>query len=118
MRIITHKNGEGIVESLKAANYGVTHLDAHGAKGPVQVILTVIPRKELSKVVCILKTCDEHVFYSVDDLQSANAGVVPEGHKMRLLLPGLLRWSWPARLRAVQFAGLHGSSNAGRNPVQ
>jgi len=51
VRVITHKNGGEIVAALKAANYGVTSLDARGAKGPVQVILTVIPRKALSKVV-------------------------------------------------------------------
>jgi uncharacterized protein YebE (UPF0316 family) len=119
VRIITHKNGNDIVASLKAANYGVTSLDAQGAKGPVQVVLTVIHRKELAKVVSILKTCDEHVFYSVDDLQSASAGVFPEGReRARMLLPGLLRLPWPTRLRSVPYAGLHDSSKAGRNPVQ
>jgi uncharacterized protein YebE (UPF0316 family) len=119
VRVITHKNGEDIVASLKAANYGVTSLDAQGTKGPVLVILTVIPRKELGKVVGLLKTCDENVFYSVDDLQSASAGVFPDGReRVRMLLPSLLRWPWPARLRSLQFAGLHGNSRAGRNPVQ
>src|SRR5205823_5206957 len=107
----------GIVAALKAANYGVTSLDAHGAKGPLQVILTVIPRKELRKVVALIRTCDENVFYSVDDLQSATAGVHPAvGGRSRSVLPGLLRWPWPSR--AFQLAGLHGSSSAGRNPVQ
>ena len=105
VRIITHKNGEDIVAHLKSANYGVTSLDAHGAKGPVQVILTVIPRKELSKVVGILKTCDESVFYSVDDLQSAAAGVFPDSRQhRRSALPSLLRWQWE-RFRALPFAG-------------
>jgi uncharacterized protein YebE (UPF0316 family) len=118
VRIITHKNGEEIVAGLKTANYGVTSLDAQGAKGPVQIILTVIPRKELRKVVNILKACDENVFYSVDDLQSASAGVFPESRKrMRILLPSLLRWPWPSRLRSFQFAGLQSSSNTGRNPI-
>lgn len=105
VRVITHQNGEAIVATLQAANYGVTHLDAQGAKGPVRVILTVIPRKELCKVVGILKTCNENVFYSVDNLQSATAGVFPEGReRARTLLPGLLRWPWPTRRRALQFA--------------
>jgi uncharacterized protein YebE (UPF0316 family) len=105
VRVITPKNGDDIIANLKAANYGVTSLEAQGAKGPVQVILTVIPRKELPKVVAILKTCDEHVFYSVDDLQSASAGVFPEGReRARTLLPGLLRWPWPTRLRSFSYA--------------
>jgi len=104
VRVITHKNGGDIVAALKAADYGVTSLDAHGAKGPVQVVLTVIPRKELGNVVGILRACDENVFYSVDDLQSATAGVVPQGREdARALLPGLMRWPWPARLRWDRF---------------
>jgi uncharacterized protein YebE (UPF0316 family) len=119
VRVITHKNGEVIVAQLKAANYGVTSLDAQGTKGPVLVILTVIPRKELGKIVGILKACDENVFYSVDDLQSASAGVFPDGReRARTVLPSLLRWSWPTRLRSFQFVGLQGNSRAGRNPVQ
>ncbi len=75
VRIITHRNGREIVTMLKAAAYGVTSLDAQGATGAVQVILTVIPRKELANVVALLKACDPQVFYSVDDLQSAAAGI-------------------------------------------
>ena len=119
VRVITHRNGGDIVEALKAAEYGVTSIDAQGATGPVQVILTVIPRKELENVVALIKACDPKVFYSVDDLQSATAGVHPaSGERARSLLPGLLRWPWPSRLRTFQLAGLHGSSSAGRNPVQ
>src|SRR5262249_8473737 len=62
VRIITHKCGEEITAGLKTANYGVTSLDAQGAKGPVQIILTVIPRKELPNVVHIIKACDESAF--------------------------------------------------------
>jgi uncharacterized protein YebE (UPF0316 family) len=107
VRVITHRTGGEIVAALKGANYGVTSLDAQGAKGPVQVILTVIPRKELGNVVGLIRTCDDNVFYSVDDLQSATAGVVPHGRESsRPLLQGLLlRWRWTARLWSFQVAG-------------
>jgi len=88
VRVITHRNGAEIVEALKAAEYGVTSIDAQGATGAVQVILTVIPRKELDKVVALIKACDPKVFYSVDDLQSAAAGITPAGRvSPRKLLP-------------------------------
>ena len=120
VRIITHRNGEEIVASLKEASYGVTCLDAQGAKGPVQLILTVIPRKELHKVVSIIKACDESVFYSVEDLQSATAGVYPDSReRQRQLLPGLFRAPWTARFRAFQafhFTGLR-AHEANENPI-
>jgi uncharacterized protein YebE (UPF0316 family) len=88
VRVITHRNGAEIVGALKAAEYGVTSIDAQGATGAVQVILTVIPRKELDKVVGLIKACDPKVFYSVDDLQSAAAGISPTGRvSPRKLLP-------------------------------
>jgi uncharacterized protein YebE (UPF0316 family) len=88
VRVITHRNGAEIVEALKAGEYGVTSIDAQGATGAVQVILTVIPRKELDKVVALIKACDPKVFYSVDDLQSAAAGICPAGRiSPRKLLP-------------------------------
>jgi uncharacterized protein YebE (UPF0316 family) len=106
VRVITHKNGGEVVAALKAADYGVTSLDAHGAKGPVQVVLTVIPRKELANVVGILRACDENLFYSVEDLQSATAGVVRHGRDgARALWPGLVRWPWPARGRLLPIVG-------------
>jgi uncharacterized protein YebE (UPF0316 family) len=88
VRVITHRNGAEIVGALKAAEYGVTSIDAQGATGAVQVILTVIPRKELDKVVALIKACDPKVFYSVDDLQSAAAGISPAARvSPRKLLP-------------------------------
>jgi uncharacterized protein YebE (UPF0316 family) len=88
VRVITHRNGAGIVEALKAAEYGVTSIDAQGATGAVQVILTVIPRKELDRVVGLIRACDPKVFYSVDDLQAAAAGISPAARiGPRKLLP-------------------------------
>jgi uncharacterized protein YebE (UPF0316 family) len=93
VRIITNKDGRELAQNLKDAGYGVTSVDGQGATGPVQVILTVIPRKKLASVVALLKAFDPKVFYSVDDLQSASQGIFPVG-KPRAPgpLPFLLRW--------------------------
>jgi uncharacterized protein YebE (UPF0316 family) len=77
VRVITGREVEGLVQRLRAGHYGVTCLEGHGAAGPVTVVLTVIPRKELAGVVAIIKGFDPHCFYSVDDVQSAEAGVFP-----------------------------------------
>jgi uncharacterized protein YebE (UPF0316 family) len=77
VRIITKKDGRELVHNLTEAGYGVTRVDGQGATGPVQVILTVIPRKALKNVVAVLKAFDPKVFYSVDDLQTASQGIFP-----------------------------------------
>jgi uncharacterized protein YebE (UPF0316 family) len=92
VRTVTHKDTGSLIERLRAAGYGVTRLEGHGAVGPVQVILTVVPRKQLDRVQGILREFDPRVFYSVDGLQSAAAGVFPLAPR-RAVLPG----PWPSK---------------------
>jgi len=88
VRIITSKDAQDLVASFKAADYGVTCVDAMGAKGPVQVIITVIKRRDLVRVRDLIQTFDEKVFYSVEDLHSTAEGVFPEEQTGRRLWPG------------------------------
>ena len=81
VQITTNHNAADLVQSLKAANYGVTMLDAQGATGPVRVVFTVIKRKQLPEVVCIIKSFDQRAFYAVNDLQSAAEGIFPKAEK-------------------------------------
>ena len=77
VRVITARDPMGLVAELKTAGFGVTSVDAHGVNGPVSIVLTVIPRRDLSRVAALLRRFDPHVFYSVDSLHSAAAGVFP-----------------------------------------
>jgi uncharacterized protein YebE (UPF0316 family) len=77
VRVITSRDPAELVEGLKAAGYGVTSVDARGSTGPVRIVLSVIPRRELKNVVALLGHFDPNVFYSVDSLQTAAAGVFP-----------------------------------------
>jgi uncharacterized protein YebE (UPF0316 family) len=88
IRVISRKDVGELMASLKAAECGVTRIEAEGVTGPVQIVLTVIKRKQLEKVVAILKRFDPKVFYSVDDVQSAEAGIFPlPRSRARGLLP-------------------------------
>jgi uncharacterized protein YebE (UPF0316 family) len=88
VRIITPKNAGDLIEALRAAGYGVTAVDARGATGPVQIVLTVVRRRDLGRVVALAKDFDPKVFYSVDDLKEAAQGVAPR--RLHGLFPGLL----------------------------
>jgi uncharacterized protein YebE (UPF0316 family) len=88
VRIITHKNAGELIDELRAAGYGVTAVDARGATGPVQLIFTVIRRRDLGRVVALAKGFDPKVFYSVDELKEAAEGVVPQ-RGLHGLFPGL-----------------------------
>lgn len=95
VRIITHRPAEPLIEGLKAAGFGVTSVGARGATGPVQIVFTVVRRKELDEVVGIVKQFDPKAFYSVDGLQAAAEGVFPVA---RARVGSGLAWAlWPLR---------------------
>jgi uncharacterized protein YebE (UPF0316 family) len=77
VRLITRRDATALAESLRAANYGITLVEGQGATGRVQIILAVIPRRELNAVVGRIKEFDAGAFYSVDMLQTTAAGIYP-----------------------------------------
>jgi uncharacterized protein YebE (UPF0316 family) len=100
VRTITTRDSADLINMLRLAGYGVTRLHAEGTTGPVQVVFTVIQRKQLRQVVGIITQFDPRAFYSVEDVQLAMAGVFPAARTRGL--PGLpsvlrlpLRVAWP-----------------------
>jgi uncharacterized protein YebE (UPF0316 family) len=74
VNVISHRDAGGLIESLKLAEYGVTAIGAQGTTGPVKVVTTVIKRKELNRVLSLVKQFDENAFYSVNEVQEAASG--------------------------------------------
>jgi len=57
----------------------------------VQMVFTIVPRRELATVVGIIKSFDPDMFYSVDALQVASAGVSPAPRRRLVpVLPAVL----------------------------
>jgi hypothetical protein len=61
----------------------------------VQIVFTVVRRKELDEVVAIVKQFDPKAFYSVDGLQAAAEGVFPAARARTGF--GLIGTLWPLR---------------------
>lgn len=77
VRIVTAKEPARLIETLIAANYGVTCVDGQGAQGPVKLIYTVIKRKSLPDVAALIRAFDPKAFYATEEARSANEGVFP-----------------------------------------
>jgi uncharacterized protein YebE (UPF0316 family) len=77
IRVISSKNAGELVRNLNLAGYGVTLLEGQGTAGKVQLVLTVVKRKETEKVVGIIQQFDSKAFYSIEEVQSVNEGVFP-----------------------------------------
>lgn len=85
VRIITKRDATNLIDRLRSANFGVTAVDGQGATGAVQIIFTVVKRKELPAVVGLIHAFDAATFYSVDELQMASHGVFPGTKPARLI---------------------------------
>jgi uncharacterized protein YebE (UPF0316 family) len=72
IRIITNQGSEELINELKNKNYGLTILDAEGARGPVKMIFTVVSRKSVKDVIAIINQYTPQSFYSVEDVRSAS----------------------------------------------
>jgi uncharacterized protein YebE (UPF0316 family) len=91
VRTVTHKDPAALIHELQAARYGVTSQDAEGARGPVKVVFTVVPRRELDGVLAVIRGFDPQAFYAVDEVQEAGPGVFPERRRVRGLLPSVFQ---------------------------
>jgi len=77
IRVVTQKDALPLVECLKNENYGVTSLDGHGTSGEVKVVFTIVPRREVSRVVAIIKRFNPQSFYSIEEVGIAEKGIFP-----------------------------------------
>ena len=71
VRVISHKPIASLMQRLSAAGFGVTQQDAQGARGPVQVLVALLPRKRLGEFHHYLKEFDATAFYTIEDVRHA-----------------------------------------------
>lgn len=69
IRIITKRDASALLENFKKEKLTVTTVGAEGPDGKVNLILSVINRKDLSKIVSIIKQFNPHSFYTIEDIR-------------------------------------------------
>jgi len=73
IRIITQKDAAELLDFLKDRGFGVTQVNARGAMGPVKIIFTIIKRKEIEKVLQIIRQLNLPAFYTIEDVRSVKS---------------------------------------------
>ncbi len=77
VRVVSGKDPAGLVESLAAGGYGVTNVPAQGARGPVNLVYTIIKRSDLAQVAGIITRFDPRIFYTIEDVRCVKEGIFP-----------------------------------------
>ncbi|MGD0022704.1 MAG: DUF2179 domain-containing protein [Smithellaceae bacterium] len=83
IRIITQKDAAELVEFLKGDGYGVTYIDAQGTLGPVKIVFTIIKRRDVSRVIGIIRKFNPLAFFTIEDIRSVREGVFRKKRKLK-----------------------------------
>ena len=77
IRVVTRKDASELVNNLKTKEYGVTSVDGHGTGGEVKVVFSILPRREVSSVVDLIKKFNPKAFYSIEEVGFVEKGIFP-----------------------------------------
>lgn len=75
IRIIPKKDTSLLIAYLRENNYGVTSVEAEGAKGRVNIIFTIIMRKDVEHVISIINKFNPNAFYTIEEVKAINEGI-------------------------------------------
>ncbi len=77
IRVITQTELHSFPMVLRDEGFGVTTLDAYGSRGPVNIFFTIVPRKDVPRVLDLVKIFAPDSFVTVEDIRSSYAGIFP-----------------------------------------
>jgi len=77
IRVVSRKDALPLVEQLKKENYGVTSIEGHGTSGEVEVVFTIVPKREVKSVIEMVKKFNPNAFYTIEEMGFVEKGVFP-----------------------------------------
>lgn len=75
IRVFAHERSAELVHTLNGQGYGVTVVEAHGAREKVDLIYSIVKRNELSNVLDVITRFNPKAFYTIEDVKSVNEGI-------------------------------------------
>ena len=72
--IFSTTQGRKIVRKLRQADYGVTELTGYGRSGIVNLITTIVPRRDVKNIFQLVNQTDPKSFIAVDDMKDVKRG--------------------------------------------
>lgn len=75
IRIVTRSEAGELIKALHDAGHGATTVEAEGSEGPVNVIFSVVRRKDLADLIPLVHRHNPRAFYSIEDVEFVSAGV-------------------------------------------
>jgi len=86
LHLIVKENPEKLINILREKGYGLTTMTAEGTKGMVKLVMLIIKRKNLPKVLSIIRKNNPKAFISIEQVSSVDGGNFPPRERTRWLL--------------------------------
>lgn len=90
VRIIPIKDITQLINHLREANFGVTVVGAEGKSGPVQILFSIMKKKNLDEMLTIIGQHNPNAFYTIEEVESVNQGYFKVNRSRNPLLGGIL----------------------------
>lgn len=74
VRVTSRHVGVELAEALRAMGFGVTETAGHGREGTVEIVSTVVRRRDLPKVYREIERWDPHAFVVVEEPKAIHRG--------------------------------------------
>ncbi|MEE4178576.1 MAG: DUF2179 domain-containing protein [Bacteroides sp.] len=74
IRIIPKKDTTDLLNHLREIGLGVTSVDAFGAKGPVNILFTILKRKSIPQVIEVINQYNPNAFYTIEEVKAVKEG--------------------------------------------
>ena len=74
IRIIPKKDTSDLVQHLREIGLGVTSVDAQGARGPVNIVFTILKRKNIPRVIEVINQYNPQAFYTIEEVKAVKEG--------------------------------------------
>ncbi|MBN2103999.1 DUF2179 domain-containing protein [bacterium] len=78
LRIITQKDADQLLDSLRRKGFGVTQVPAEGSRGKVILVYTVINRRDLERAIRSIDKYNPNAFYTIENVRMVREGVFPQ----------------------------------------
>lgn len=83
VRLITPNSLDILPMALRDEGYGATVIEAKGGKGKVNIIFSIVSRKDVSTYLLLAREIDPDIFVSVQDIRTARSGFFPSRSSMQ-----------------------------------
>ncbi len=85
IRVITQDDAGVLMSELGKSGYGVTLIPGRGIRGSVNILFTIISRRDLKAALTVINNTAPGAFYTVEDVRMAREGVFLPVRRQRFL---------------------------------